>query len=257
MKKYIKQIKTALFITASIFLFLLITNSYTSNADRWHLGSFYINDSTSNWVTFLKPYMRLNGALWVKDYIALDSNRNYKIYSSGYNLIMENYKTSYGGVILQSGDANGHIDLNANGNYGSINLNTIGTEGSINIMLGEGSSRISINKSSGMTGLPIYTIDSSKIQMISGSKFIMGEGSDHDTKGIATLSGAGIYAGVTVSTKNITSKSSVFLTRQDENGSPALGELYIAAIVPGTSFDIRSKESTETSKIAWLIIDKP
>lgn len=68
--------------------------------------------------------------------------------------------------------------------------------------------------------------------------------------GIATLA-AGT---VTVSTTAIKSNSRVFLTIQDPNGGTP-GAVYVSARVASTSFTITSTSGTDTSQVAWLIID--
>lgn len=66
--------------------------------------------------------------------------------------------------------------------------------------------------------------------------------------GLATLS-AGT---VTVSTGNVDANSLVFVTSNQDGGTP--GWLRVKNIVANTSFDIVSSSGTDTSKVAWTII---
>lgn len=81
-----------------------------------------------------------------------------------------------------------------------------------------------------------------------GSGISIAEGSDAKM-GLATL----VAGTVTVSNTSVTANSRIFLT----NNAPSLliGTLAVTNIVPGVSFDITSTELTETSSVAWLIIE--
>lgn len=67
--------------------------------------------------------------------------------------------------------------------------------------------------------------------------------------GIATLA-AGT---VTVSNTRVTANSRIFLTNQVLGGTA--GFLRISARTAGTSFVITSSSGTDTSQVAWLILE--
>lgn len=67
--------------------------------------------------------------------------------------------------------------------------------------------------------------------------------------GVATLSGGSS----TVSTKIVTASSRIFLTAQNTGGTP--GALRVSARTAGTSFTITSTSGSDTSQVAWLIIE--
>jgi hypothetical protein len=67
--------------------------------------------------------------------------------------------------------------------------------------------------------------------------------------GVATLV-AGV---VTVSTTSVTATSRIFLTNQ--SASATVGQLAVANVVAGTSFDIVSSDPTETSTIAYILVE--
>jgi hypothetical protein len=58
---------------------------------------------------------------------------------------------------------------------------------------------------------------------------------------------------VTVSNTNVKSDSVVFLTVQAPGGT--LGFLSISAKVVGTSFTISSSSGTDTSTVAWMLVN--
>lgn len=67
--------------------------------------------------------------------------------------------------------------------------------------------------------------------------------------GTAILSGGT----VTVSNTTVTANSRIFTSRQATGGT--LGHLSIGTIVAGTSFVINSSSGTDTSTIAWILIE--
>lgn len=67
--------------------------------------------------------------------------------------------------------------------------------------------------------------------------------------GVATL----VAGTVTVNTNQISANSRVFLTAQNTGGTP--GALRISARVAGTSFTITSTSGTDTSQVAWMIVE--
>jgi len=70
----------------------------------------------------------------------------------------------------------------------------------------------------------------------------------------ATMGTAVLTAGtVTVNTTKVTANSRIFLTTQTSGGTP--GSVYVSARTAGTSFTITSTSGTDTSTVAWLIIE--
>lgn len=67
--------------------------------------------------------------------------------------------------------------------------------------------------------------------------------------GVATL----VAGTVTVSTTAVTASSRIFLCIQALAGG--VGQLSVANVVAGTSFDINSTDGADTSTIAWLIVE--
>ncbi len=67
--------------------------------------------------------------------------------------------------------------------------------------------------------------------------------------GVATLVGGS----VTVSNSSVTASTRIFTARQTAGGT--LGHLSIGTIVAATSFVINSSSATDTSVVAWLLIE--
>jgi hypothetical protein len=67
--------------------------------------------------------------------------------------------------------------------------------------------------------------------------------------GTATL----VAGAATVNTSVVTATSRIFLTVQTAGGTQ--GHLRISARTAGTSFTITSTSATETSTVAWLIVE--
>lgn len=68
--------------------------------------------------------------------------------------------------------------------------------------------------------------------------------------GVAVLNGT---TAVTVTTAGITAASRVFLTIQAPGGTPA--SPYVASITAGTGFTVKSTGASDTSVVAWLLVD--
>lgn len=81
-----------------------------------------------------------------------------------------------------------------------------------------------------------------------GAKLAIKEGTNAGM-GVATLA-AGT---VTVPTNTINANSRVLLTAQSTGAAP--GALRVSARSPGVSFTITSTSATDTSSVAWVIID--
>lgn len=60
---------------------------------------------------------------------------------------------------------------------------------------------------------------------------------------------------VTVATTDVTAKSRIFLTSNADGGVP--GFLRVTAITAGASFVIQSSSGTDTSTVAWMIVEGP
>lgn len=58
---------------------------------------------------------------------------------------------------------------------------------------------------------------------------------------------------VTVNNTSITASTRVFLTAQVAGGTP--GALRLGTVVAGTSFVITSSSGTDTSTVAWLLVE--
>lgn len=67
--------------------------------------------------------------------------------------------------------------------------------------------------------------------------------------GLATL----VAGTVTVATNKVAANSRIFLTRQTTGGTA--GDVAVTARVAGTSFTITSLSGSDTSTVAWLIIN--
>jgi hypothetical protein len=67
--------------------------------------------------------------------------------------------------------------------------------------------------------------------------------------GLATLVGGTI----TVSNTSVTANTRIFTSRQTAGGT--LGHLSIGTVTPATSFVINSSSGSDTSVVAWLLIE--
>ena len=67
--------------------------------------------------------------------------------------------------------------------------------------------------------------------------------------GVATL----VAGAVTVANTSVTTTSRIFLTSQEDGGTP--GWLRVSARVDATSFTITSSSGTDTSTVAYLIVE--
>ena len=70
----------------------------------------------------------------------------------------------------------------------------------------------------------------------------------------ARMGTAVLVAGtVTVNTTAVAANSRIYLTSQTDGGTP--GWLRVSGRTAGTSFDITSSSATDTSTVAWLIVE--
>jgi hypothetical protein len=73
-------------------------------------------------------------------------------------------------------------------------------------------------------------------------------------EGASTMGAATLVAGAaTVSSAQVLATSRIFLTSQVDGGTP--GWLRVSARVNATSFTITSSSATDTSTVAWLIVN--
>jgi hypothetical protein len=83
---------------------------------------------------------------------------------------------------------------------------------------------------------------------ISGNGIYVKEGTN------ATMGSATLVAGnTTISTTAVTANSRIFLTSQVDGGT--VGFLRVSSRTAGTSFVITSSSATDTSTVAWIIIE--
>jgi hypothetical protein len=83
---------------------------------------------------------------------------------------------------------------------------------------------------------------------VAGSGFFIKEGTNAKM-GTATL----VAGAATVSTTKVSSTSRIFLTSNADGGTP--GWLRVSARSAGTSFTITSSSGTDTSTVAWMILE--
>lgn len=69
--------------------------------------------------------------------------------------------------------------------------------------------------------------------------------------GTATLNST---TAVTIATTAVTANSRIFLTIQSPAGS-TIGSPYVSARTAGTSFQIKSTGTSDTSTVAWMIVE--
>ncbi len=169
-----------------------------------------------------------------------------------------------GGIGTSTAGANGgNTAINAgNGGAGS---STGGTGGNVVISAGTGgnsttpgsggyivfepAATTSTSERLRVTSTAVYATSAQIEAATAGYGFSVKSGSNCKM-GTATLS-AGT---VTVSNTSVTSNSLIFLTTQSAGG--AVGYSYISAKVASTSFTITSTSSTDTSTVAWLIMEE-
>jgi hypothetical protein len=93
-------------------------------------------------------------------------------------------------------------------------------------------------------------VTSGQLQVGTGGFGLSVKAGANDKLGTAQLS-AGT---VTVNNSSITSNSVIFLTSQSDGGTP--GFVRVTAKVTSTSFTITSSSNTDTSTIAWMIVEE-
>jgi hypothetical protein len=96
---------------------------------------------------------------------------------------------------------------------------------------------------------PILTTDNDLAVHTAGKGLRVAEGSNAKMGVTAALTAGTIV----VSTTAVTASSRIFLTAQTTGGTP--GALRVSARTAGTSFTITSTSGTDTSTVAWLIME--
>lgn len=103
-----------------------------------------------------------------------------------------------------------------------------------------------------MANLPLYSINGRGIAspgaIQAGEGLRVTEGTNL-FMGVATL----VAGAVTVANTSVTANSRIFYNIQSPGGTP--GFLHISARVAGTSFTITSSSGTDTSVVAWTIVE--
>jgi len=125
------------------------------------------------------------------------------------------------------------LKVNATGNTADNNFAMFFTGGNVGIGTSTPTQSLEVNgniRISGTNGLKIT------------------EGANASMGAVTLVAGTKVVA-----TTNVTANSRIFLTTNTPGG--AIGALYISARVPGTSFTITSTSATETSKVAWVIVE--
>jgi hypothetical protein len=126
-----------------------------------------------------------------------------------------------------------------------------GTPGNIELQTGVtgGSSSTLSSLTTRLTVAPTAVTSDVDLKLnTAGNGFYIKEGSNC-TMGSATLVGGA----ATVSTTKVTANSRIFLTHQSDGGTP--GWVRVSARSAGTSFTVTSSSGTDTSVVAWLLVE--
>lgn len=147
------------------------------------------------------------------------------------------------------------------GTYPSPGLANLGTAGAVAFVHGTNTDRLAIddanfhwddstNRLGIGTNAPSYPLDVRGDISVGtlGSGFRVAEGSN------AKMGASVLVAGtVTVSTTAVTANSRIFLTHQNNSGTP--GFVTVSARSAGTSFTITSSNGADTSTIGWILFE--
>lgn len=178
------------------------------------------------------------------------SGRQFQV-SGGAGGTTMNALTVNPGPIVNTGNyaaqptASANTVLSANTN-GTQTFDLFRIQGTGGMSWGSGTAARDVNLYRGGVGL--LQTDNSMVFNVAGNGIKIAEGSNAKM-GTSTLSGGT----VTVSTTAVTANSRIFLTAQTSGAAP--GALRVSAITAGTSFVITSTSGTDTSSVAWLIVD--
>lgn len=99
------------------------------------------------------------------------------------------------------------------------------------------------------SGVGLLATDNSLVLAAAGGGVQVKEGANA-TMGLTAAMTAGT---ITVNTTKVTANSRIFLTAQNTGGTA--GSLRISARTPGTSFTITSTSGTDTSTVAWWLVE--
>jgi hypothetical protein len=143
-----------------------------------------------------------------------------------------------------SASGNSALSVNVGGSDAFDRLRILGNG---NVQLGTGSG--ARDTTYGRTGAAQFgSPDSDIATTAAGKGFMVKEGTN------AKMGSATLAAGtVTVATTAVTANSRIFLTNQAAGGTP--GFVRVSARTAGTSFTITSSSGTDTSTVAWLIVE--
>ena len=146
-------------------------------------------------------------------------------------------------AISEFGDAFARFIINADGTHawgsGSAGSDTNLYRSSAGILHTDNSFTAGGSISAAGSGLVVST---------AGGKLFVKEGAGA-SMGTVNLSGGA----ATVTTSAVTASSRIFLTSQNTGASPEA--VHVVSRIPGTSFVINSVSATDSSTVAWLIVE--
>ena len=181
----------------------------------------------------------------LKLFTGLNNDAEIWFYPYGeYGFKMGNYGTS-GAKIFKIKNNNNDVVL-AIGPNTTTDVSLLGRL----IVSGTGDTTIAGNVGIGTTG------PNEKLDVTVGNIAISTAGKTLKVKeGTNACMGTAVLVGgtVTVSTTAVTASSRIFLTIQSSGGT--VGSVYISARTAGTSFAITSTSGTDTSTVAWFIVE--
>lgn len=139
--------------------------------------------------------------------------------------------------------------------FGSISL-AASSSGSISNTSAPGKLVLALTPNSSVSPATVMTIESNGQMSLSGSLDLINagsgikikEGSNAKMGSVALVGGSAV-----VSTTAVAATSRIFLTSQVDGGTP--GFLRVSTRSAGTSFTITSSSGTDTSTVAWMIVD--
>jgi hypothetical protein len=147
------------------------------------------------------------------------------------------------------------------GTYPSPGLANLGTSGAVAFVHGTNTDRLaidatnlfwddSLNRLGIGTAAPSYPLDVRGNISVGtlGAGYRVSEGADAKMGATALVAGT-----ITVATTAVTANSRIFLTHQNNAGTP--GFVTVSARVAATSFTILSSNGADTSTIAWILFE--
>ena len=196
---------------------------------------------------------RTYGSHWFSD-PATPSTTNAQIYQSSGNFLLEN-TTAGASINLRGG---GYVDIYANtGRVAQFNFSSTGGQylKFVNATTGNSPSIAAEGSDTNIT-LALAGKGTGDVAVTTGNLAIntLGKGLKVKTGTNAKAGTAVLVAGtVTVANTSVTANSIIMLTSQVNGGTP--GFLRVTAKTAGTSFVITSSSGTDTSTVAWHIIE--